>query len=512
MSETLATLLRVNLAATLAIAAVLVLRRPVRRLFGAQVAYGLWMLAPLVCGAMLAPPRIVTITEPAPVTEIVTLAGTTSAAAATASAFDPAPGLLGLWAAGVAGCALALARSELQFRRAARAGRAGPAAIGLLKPRIVLPADFEDRYGPRERQVILAHERTHIARGDPRINALVAAARCAAWFNPLVHLAAHYQRIDQELACDAAVVSAHPAARRTYAEAMLKTQLAARPLPLGCYWPAAAAHPLAERIALLGRARPGRRRRAAGAAIVAVLALGSAISAWTARPPQLRVAFASAPVAMQPVRPVQRLAITAATPRRESVPEPLPAATAAMATAEIPPAPLLDAAPADAPAPKLIPASDPMASEIRGAAERSHVEPGSAVRVLATMTDPDGRRLVTDLTAFGSQSVYRIGYVERDGSRYSLFTSVEQLGETLYVTASLGRRFAPGTSGTIPLASGQTGTIVFDNGQAVTVTATLRAETPEELEAGARAMRKGRLVRASFNPDPFRCGRLDAVC
>src|SRR5690348_13610167 len=140
MSEALAALVRVNFTAALAILAVLALRRPVRRLFGAQVAYGLWLIAPLACAAMLAPARIVTVTQGAPVTQIVQAAGLASAPMATAPVFDPAPGLLGLWAVGAAACALGLARSELTFRRAARAGRAGPAAIGFLRPRIVLPA------------------------------------------------------------------------------------------------------------------------------------------------------------------------------------------------------------------------------------------------------------------------------------------------------------------------------------------------------------------------------------
>lgn len=512
MSDALAALVRLNLAASLAILLVLMLRRPTRAAFGARVAYGLWLLAPLAAAVMLAPARVVTLAAAQPTTEIV-LAGSAApiAAARTPPSLDATPWLLGLWAAGALACALWLARAQLQFRRAARAGVAGPAAIGLLRPRIVLPADFEHRYTSRERQVILAHERTHIVRGDPRINALVAAARCAAWFNPLVHLAARLLRIDQELACDAQVVAAHPAARRAYAEAMLKTQLAARPLPLGCYWPASGAHPLAERIGLLGRAPPGHLRQAMGIAAIALLALTGAAAAWAARPPHVELR-APAPVKaanLLPVRPAQALAAPAVVQPRQ--PE-RHVETAAEAT------PLLAAEKE----PILAEASGPQISEpaqvfkIRGVAERSHVEPGFAVRVVAAMTDPDGHRLVTDLTAFGSHAFYRTGYFERDGSRYSLFTGVEQRGDVLYVTASLGRHFAPATSGTIPLASGQTGTIVLDNGQAVTVTPILRRETPEEVAEGQRwgerRAERPLIERAAFTPDPFRCGRRDAVC
>ena len=40
------------------------------------------------------------------------------------------------------------------------------------------------------------------------MNAVVEVACCANWFNPLVHLAAHRLRTDQELACDATVIAA----------------------------------------------------------------------------------------------------------------------------------------------------------------------------------------------------------------------------------------------------------------------------------------------------------------
>ncbi|MCH1932675.1 hypothetical protein L9G16_21260, partial [Shewanella sp. A25] len=65
-------------------------------------------------------------------------------------------------------------------------------------------------------------------------------------------------RLDQELACDAATLRRFPKARRLYAEALLKTELAHTPLPFGCRWPAAARHPLEVRLAALkGRARSG---------------------------------------------------------------------------------------------------------------------------------------------------------------------------------------------------------------------------------------------------------------
>ena len=140
-----------------------------------------------------------------------------------------------------------------------------------------------------EQALVLAHEQAHIARQDSRLNGVSAAAQCLCWFNPLAHLAAHLMRIDQELACDVAVVTRFPTARRAYAEVLLKAQLATLPLPLGCYWPSKTQHPLVERVAMLKLKDISRVRRLAGAAALAALCAGSALAAWAAQPADVRV-------------------------------------------------------------------------------------------------------------------------------------------------------------------------------------------------------------------------------
>jgi hypothetical protein len=137
------------------------------------------------------------------------------------------------------------------------------------------------------------------------------------------------------------------------------------------------------------------------------------------------------------------------------------------------------------------------AGRIRTVAGQSLIEPGSAVRVVATMVGPDGAPFWQDLTSFGSQAVYRKGAFgwDRDhlvtteirrGQRHGLFTSVEQHGDRLLVTASLDRRFDPATSATLQLRSGETGQVTLPGGQLVTVTPTVRPETPEEIAEGQR--------------------------
>src|SRR6185295_11830712 len=56
-SEILAVLIKANLAASLAIIAVLVLRAPLRPLIGARLGYGLWLAVPLAAIASLLPAR-----------------------------------------------------------------------------------------------------------------------------------------------------------------------------------------------------------------------------------------------------------------------------------------------------------------------------------------------------------------------------------------------------------------------------------------------------------------------
>lgn len=307
-SDLIAFLIEANLVLAAAIAVALVLRGPVRAAFGARSAYALWLIAPLSTLALLIPAR--TVVQPqtplraVAIVEASTGVATPSGSAAKASASAPTRPLIGeivltVWIL-VALSALAV-QVERQRRFVRSLGKlsavdgvlwsdrpgVGPAVIGALVSRVVLPVDFAERFTPQEQMLVLAHERNHLATGDAQINAAVAAVRCLFWFNPFVHLGATLLRIDQEIACDAAVLARHPRVRRAYGEAMLKTQLAVRAPPLGCHWPASANKQLKERFALLAHHHPSRRRNLAGAAAVAVLSLSAGVAAWAAQPPQV---------------------------------------------------------------------------------------------------------------------------------------------------------------------------------------------------------------------------------
>ena len=96
---------------------------------------------------------------------------------------------------------------------------ASPMAAGLLRPRLLLPA--ED-YGDRELGFILRHELTHIRRRDLWYKLLLLAAACLHWFNPLVWLLRRQGETDLELTCDDAVAAGLSGGdRRAYGEALL---------------------------------------------------------------------------------------------------------------------------------------------------------------------------------------------------------------------------------------------------------------------------------------------------
>ncbi len=238
-----------NAAGAAAIAVVAFARPLMRRLLGPEAAYALWSAPPLaallgfIVGYYRFHPRLHDI-QP----------------------WGPTPTLWILWGVGAMAVAAVFAISQARFAVKVRAGRAGPAVVGLISPHVVMPRD-DGAFTAEERELIRAHEREHVARKDPRAAAGAALAQCVCWFNPFVHLAASLIRLDQELVCDAAVVLARPKSRGLYARTLLKTQLAATPLPFGCYWAPRRQHPLELRVEMLRR-RPRWSGHTPGVAMV----------------------------------------------------------------------------------------------------------------------------------------------------------------------------------------------------------------------------------------------------
>lgn len=293
MSAELLSLLQEGVLATsLATLLVLLLRRPLGRLCGAGCLPLLWALVPAAQLAVWLPaPAEALRLDWQVLAPISVSAGAVDATAASLTGFPQASRMLLVW---VLGAVLAAAYFLLLQRRfLQRLGRLqplqerillaesadlGPAVLGILRPRIVLPADFTRRFSEEQQTLILAHERSHLRRGDVAANALATALRCLYWFNPLIHYAAARLRHDHELASDAEVVQRYPRARRRYAETLLNVQLAVPGLPVGCLWQSS--HPLKERILMLSTVRTTPLRRRAGVIFASSLALSFAALAW----------------------------------------------------------------------------------------------------------------------------------------------------------------------------------------------------------------------------------------
>jgi beta-lactamase regulating signal transducer with metallopeptidase domain len=80
-----------------------------------------------------------------------------------------------------------------------------PSTFGLFRPRILLPMGLN--LSSQQMQFVLIHELAHIRRKDIAILWIVRIFSALHWFNPLSWIVAMKIRAEQELACDAQVMS-----------------------------------------------------------------------------------------------------------------------------------------------------------------------------------------------------------------------------------------------------------------------------------------------------------------
>lgn len=253
------------------IALVLLVRRPVARWCGPQVAYALWalpalrlILPPITVPAWMAPPPVAEpVVAPLPAQETVVWQ---SAEAATTAPLQTAPAagfdimaLLADWPivealllAWLGGAGVFLwrrfaayfdLREELlaearevgripalmgAIRLVETPGTAAPLAFGVLDPVIALPPGFMALHDRRARDLALAHELAHHRGCDLVINVLVQPLFALHWWNPLGRYGWLALRRDQEAACDARVIARADAEERA-AYALLIARFAATP-------------------------------------------------------------------------------------------------------------------------------------------------------------------------------------------------------------------------------------------------------------------------------------------
>jgi bla regulator protein blaR1 len=280
---------------------VMLARGPVRGMLGARAAYCLWATVPASTLTLLLPDAAWHSASTAPIAQSIfgwLAAGVDTLFAAIDGSAALAAAAFAVWLTGAAVCSALMILRQRAFVRSLGSlacspdgswrsrGVTEPMLIGALRPRVLLPLDFEQRYTAEERELVLAHERAHVRRGDTLVNALGAAWLCVFWFNPLMFWGMRLLRFDQDLACDAAVLAMAGEERRgRYAEALLKAQLAgeaAFPAPLACHW--RSVHPLRRRIAALRLPVAGGSRHGVRILCVAALVVSMTVAAHAVQP------------------------------------------------------------------------------------------------------------------------------------------------------------------------------------------------------------------------------------
>lgn len=94
-----------------------------------------------------------------------------------------------------------------------------PFVIGILNPKIILPATLSDE----ERYYILAHEKVHVRRFDPLWRSLACITLTLHWFNPLVWLGFNLAMRDMEMSCDESVIQQYGhTIKKAYSSSMLR--------------------------------------------------------------------------------------------------------------------------------------------------------------------------------------------------------------------------------------------------------------------------------------------------
>ncbi len=97
----------------------------------------------------------------------------------------------------------------------------GPAVVGWLRPRILLPCAIVERQSVEQLEILLAHELVHIRRGDLVWAFVQTLATSVCWFHPLVWMASRRMTLAAEHACDEETIASIGCKSAAYARSLL---------------------------------------------------------------------------------------------------------------------------------------------------------------------------------------------------------------------------------------------------------------------------------------------------
>lgn len=98
-----------------------------------------------------------------------------------------------------------------------------PFAVGLLKPKIVIPKVMLEGYGGDELKTVIQHERTHIRLGHLWFGLAWDVLRCLLWVNPFLTVCQKQFRADMEDICDRVCIQGSGRSAHEYGLVLLKT-------------------------------------------------------------------------------------------------------------------------------------------------------------------------------------------------------------------------------------------------------------------------------------------------
>lgn len=260
-----------------------------------------------------------------------------------------------------------------------------PQVSGLWRPVVLLPAGQGLSAG--EAALALAHELTHLRRGDLWMGWVPGIAQRLFFFHPMVAWAMREYALNREAACDAQVVQQHDAAPQDYGRLLLRLGVA-HPLHAGLAGASPTFLNLKRRLALLQLSDQANTPRWRSALIIALVA---AIGVMPYRVTQAKADIAAVPTASPTVDAVL-------TPAPVAVASVEAAAVPTLATPATPPTPATPATPATPPTPATramppIPAPPPVPAPPRApkAPPAPPAPPASATGFTARHVDIDTR-------------------------------------------------------------------------------------------------------------------------
>lgn len=93
-----------------------------------------------------------------------------------------------------------------------------PFVFGIFRPRVYLPAGLD----AETKGIIIAHENSHIRRGDHIVKLIAFAVLSVHWFDPFVWLAFLLMTRDMEMSCDESIIARDPKLKKQYGKALLR--------------------------------------------------------------------------------------------------------------------------------------------------------------------------------------------------------------------------------------------------------------------------------------------------